>query len=122
MRGSRRKLVTEQLANMLVRHLSVHAFENLTSEEMADRLGVALNIFSMPWWQDVPIICEAASLDLGLVIRDSKGNEVVFWPADNFIPGTKSRGVAAKGTPPIPKSRVVGFVPGRGSEDGEGAQ
>lgn len=94
--ADRKKRIIDHIAKMLVQHLQQHVFRGAKAEDMARRMGVGSSILSVPWWQDVPDICEAASLDIGLTIRDQKGNEVTLWPAENFSTGFKPRKPAGK--------------------------
>jgi len=101
----RRKRIVDHLARMLIQYLHVHVFKDMTADEMARRAGINSSVVNVPWWQDVPEICEAASLDVGLVIRDRKGNEVTLWPAENFASGFQQRKAAAKEHPKQAVSR-----------------
>ncbi len=82
--SNRVKTVTDHLARMLVYHLTTHVFKGVEETNMASRLGVSGHIIQAPWWGDIPAICAASSLDIGLAIRDQKGNEVTLWPSDNI--------------------------------------
>ena len=95
----RRKRIVDHLARMLIQYLQTHVFKDMTDVEMSDRVGVSISVLTLPWWTDIPEICEAASLDIGLAIRDRKGNEVTLWPADNFASGYKPLKAAAKESP-----------------------
>jgi hypothetical protein len=99
--GERRKRILDHLARMLVRYLQEHAFKNKSVEEIVKRLDVSTSVLTCPWWTDVPEICDSDSLDIGLAIRDSKGNEVTLWPAENFSEGFKPRKAARP--KPLPK-------------------
>lgn len=79
-----RKRVVNQLAKMLVTYLLEVTYKGCTPEEVAQRTGVSASIIGVPWYTDVPEICERANLDIGLAIRDSKGHEVTFWPLENL--------------------------------------
>jgi hypothetical protein len=56
----------------------------MAAHQIAQRLGLATNILNCPWWQDIPEICEASELNLGITVRDRKGNEVTFWPEEDL--------------------------------------
>ena len=110
----RKKRIMDHLAKMLVQHLSQHVFPGKTLDEIARRLSLSTSIFTATWWQDVPDICEGAGLDIGLIIRDQKGNEVTLWPAENFATGVKPRLIAGKKhvVEPSHRTRAVGFAAG----------
>ena len=70
--------VVNHLARMLVNHLHNHGYKGMPLEEMVRRTGVTSMVLKAPWWADIPQICRGASVDLGLVIRDAKGHQVVL--------------------------------------------
>lgn len=81
---SLRRGIGNTLARAFVDYLQEHVYKNATLDAIADRLHLQSNVFHSPWWQDIPQICDATNLDLGLVIRDNKGHELTFWPEHNF--------------------------------------
>ena len=99
---TRRKAITDHLAAMLVHHLKTHVFKGPDDENMAQRTGISAYTLEKPWWTDIPEICEASSLDVGLVVRDQKGNEVTFWPSESLGSGWKPPKVAQATPPPLP--------------------
>ena len=105
--GERRTRILNHLARMLVRHLVDHAYKDKSVDEIIKRLGIGKSVLHCPWWTDVPEICDAASLDIGLAIRDSKGHEVTLWPAENFSEGFKPSKPARKKLPP---STILGVA------------
>lgn len=108
----KRKFIAESLARMVLGYLRNRIFPSLTDQEFKNRTGISASALGVPWWQDIPEICECAGLDLGIVIRDSKGSEVTFWPPENFATG-----------PSIPKVSPKGIAvasPIRGSEGASG--
>ena len=113
--GERRSRILNHLARMLVRHLTDHAYKDKSADEIVKRLGIGKSVLNCPWWTDVPEICDAASLDIGLAIRDSKGHEVTLWPAENFSEAFKPSKPARKKLPPalpvVEDSHRTGTVP-----------
>ena len=94
--SERRKRIVDQLAKMLVNYLQEVVFKGRPTEEIIKRTGLSSSVLSVPWFTDVPEICEGAGVDIGLTIRDSKGNEVTLWPLENFSEGFKPRKAAGK--------------------------
>lgn len=115
--NERRKAIAESLARMLLHYLKTRIFPDLTDKELSERTGIASTAISVPWFQDIPEICEGAGLDIGLTVRDAKGNEVTFWPPENFSQGYKPPKVARKPLPPLPpvQPRVFDYRAGRAS-------
>ncbi len=102
---TRRKAITDHLAAMLVHHLKARVFKGPDggdNDYMAYRTGISSHILERPWWTDIPEICEAASLDVGLVIRDQRGNEVTFWPSEDLGSGWKAPKSARVTPAPMP--------------------
>jgi len=96
-----RRLIADHLAKMLVRYLQDQPFKDQTLEEIGQRIGVLSNVLKTAWWQDIPQICNAASLDIGLTIRDQRGSEVTLWPSENFAEGPKISKAAVKDLPKV---------------------
>jgi hypothetical protein len=128
--GERRTRILNHLARMLVRHLMDHAYKDKSVDEVIKRLGLGKSVLNCPWWTDVPEICDAASLDIGLAIRDSKGHEVTLWPAENFSEAFKPSKPARKKLPPalpvVEASHRTGTMPQIAvyhmKKDGKGSQ
>ncbi len=109
-----RRLIADHLAKMLVRYLQDQPFKDQTLEEIGPRIGVLANVLKTAWWQDIPQICNAASLDIGLTIRDQKGSEVTLWPSDNFAAGPKISKVAEREFPKVEdhhRTRIIPHLP-----------
>jgi len=114
--SERRKRIVDHLARMLVQWLNIHAFKDLTVEEMSRRIGLTVSVANVPWWTDIPEICEAAGLDIGLTVRDAKGNEVTFWPSENFGDKPKVSKVAGKKVESLNSSQqTTVYLPALGS-------
>ncbi len=94
--ADRRKQVTDALGRMMRDYLMVHVFKGMSEDDAAKRMGVGAHIFKVPWWQDVPQIAESAGLDLGIALRDRKGNEVTLFPEENLGTPVREPKVAAK--------------------------
>jgi hypothetical protein len=119
--NDRRKAIAESLARMLLHYLKTHIFPGLTDKELSERTGISSTAISVPWFQDIPEICEGAGLDIGLTVRDSKGNEVTFWPPENFSQGYKPPKVARKPLPPVQTTHVYDYRAPRPSRPVGGA-
>ncbi len=102
----RRKQVTDALGRMLRDYLVSHVYKDLDAAGVAQRIGIGPSIFSLPWWQDIPSIVEAVGLDLGLALRDRKGNEVTFFPEENLGTPAREPKVAAKDYTVATESKV----------------
>lgn len=100
--NDRRKSISESVAKMLVHYLQSKVFPELGPKELAERTGITQSVINVPWFQDIPEICEGAGLDIGLTVRDAKGHEVTFWPPENFSEGYQPPKMARKPLPPLP--------------------
>ena len=92
--GRRQKIRIEDLfAETFVAWLIEKYFPGISGQEVAKRLDlVPAATITCPWWQDIPAICKALGVDIGLTIRDSKGNEMVIWPSEeNFSQAHQAR-------------------------------
>ncbi len=92
----RRKQVTDALGLMIVDYLRSHVYKDLSVNDLAQRISIGPSVVGQPWWQDIPSIVESVGLDLGLALRDRRGNEVTFFPEENFATPTREPKVAAK--------------------------
>jgi len=81
---TQRKAIGNSLAKAFIDYLQERVYKGLDLNKMSQRLGLAQNVVHNPWWQDIPQICDASHLDLGFVVRDSKGHEITFWPERNY--------------------------------------
>ncbi len=113
----RRKRIVDHIARMFVHYLETKVFPDLELDDVVSRLGVSKNVFTVPWWADIPEIAESASLDIGLIVRDQKGNEVTFWPSENLSDPFKPRRAAGKKPvvekiDPAHRTRITGFAAG----------
>lgn len=107
--NERRKAIAESLSKMLLHYLQNKIFPGMDHKALSERTGITQSVLSVPWWQDIPEICEGAGLDLGITVRDAKGHEVTFWPSENFSEGYRLPKTARKPLPPV--ERVTYFPP-----------
>jgi hypothetical protein len=105
--NERRKAIAESLARMLLHYVRSHFFQDLTDKEFSDRTGITGTSVTAPWFTDIPEICEGVGLDLGIAVRDSKGNELIFWPTESLAAGYKPPKIARKPLPPLPPRESV---------------
>jgi len=113
----RRKRIVDHIARMLVHYLETKVFKVEHQDDLVGRLQVSKSVLGVPWWSDIPEIAESASLDIGLVVRDQKGNEVTFWPSENLSDRFKPRRAAGKKVvvekvDPAHRTRITGFAAG----------
>jgi len=94
--NERRKGISESLAKTLLHYLQSKIFPGMSNKALSERTGITQGVLSVPWWQDIPEICEGAGLDLGITVRDAKGHEVTFWPSENFSEGYRPPKTARK--------------------------
>lgn len=101
-----RKKVSNMLAQMLCDYLLTTLFPDMSITEMSKRLNLSETIVNTPWWGDIPELAERSGLNLGLVLRDAKGNEVTLFPADNFSQLQREPKIAQK-------NYGIGYKPSR---------
>ena len=83
-----RNRVMDSMLRLLCKWINVELFKDKSEQEvqaiMTDRIGRAWPMTSMLMSSDLPIICHAAGLDLGLSVRSPSGDVITFWPQENF--------------------------------------
>jgi hypothetical protein len=108
---NRNREIANSMAKLALDHLRKHSFPSLDDEALAQRSGIAQHIIKNTFWGDLPDICAATSLDLGITLRDQTGSEVTLWAPENFGEGAKPQKTAKKREPPLKPESLLGKPP-----------